>query len=115
MSELFTLEHDYVSRVDIHFQGAPGTLVQTPDGRLWTVVYHNLDGYGVVEGDRPDFIGQDDDGLIPPTHMLRDSFNRISIAGERVEFLGKIVRVIRRVRPDGEVVSYPVNIDEPGF
>jgi hypothetical protein len=30
----------------------PGTVVQLPDGRVGTVVYHGLDGYGIKWGRR---------------------------------------------------------------
>lgn len=101
---LFTAEDDYVTRarVDHWFQAAPGSLVQTPDGRLWTVVYNNLDGYGVVEGDQPQYIGAPNDDLPPPTHMLREPYRRHP-TDSHVEFVGDLVRVIRRVKPDNTV------------
>lgn len=113
MADLFTLEHDYVRKADMWFGCGAGSLVQTPDGRLWTVVYHNLDGYGVVEGDEPQYIGQDGDGLVQPTHMLRDAYKR-DPRDIPVEFLGYVVRVIRRVKDDDTVVNYPVDPAQPG-
>jgi len=28
----------------------PGTIIKLPDGRIGTVVYHGLDGYGIIWG-----------------------------------------------------------------
>ena len=103
---IFTLEDDYVTRANPKwwFQGQPGALVQTPDGRLWTIVSYDLTGWGVIEGDHPEYIGKDGDELVPPTHMLRDAYNRSYQFGEvHVEFLGEVIRIIRKVKPDGSV------------
>jgi len=72
----------------------PGTIVRLTDGRVGTVVYHGLDGYGIVWG-RRQLAGQDiecllsggvfrttDDGALEdarhrglmPEAMLRDTY-----------------------------------------
>lgn len=48
----------------------PGTIVQLPDGRLGTVVWHFLDGYGIVWGKRD----VDPSDLPEPEAMLRDQY-----------------------------------------
>ena len=100
MSPAFTSEDDFVKRATVRdwFQAGPGSLVQTPDGKLWTIVYNNLDGYGVVEGDEPDFIDADGDDLVEPTHMLREPYPSC-----KYPCVGDLVRVLRRVMPDGTV------------
>lgn len=108
VAPLFTIEDDHVTkaRFDWLFQAGPGSLVQTPDGALWTIVYNNLDGYGVIEGDHPDWIGAADYGELPrPTHMLRDPYPRHR-DDDPVEFIGEVVRLIRRVKPDGAVIEH---------
>ena len=51
-----------------------GSVVQFPDGRIGTICWHHLDGYGGVWG-RHDFSGIEpnfDDRLPEPTFMLRE-------------------------------------------
>lgn len=106
MPDIFTVEDDYVTRANPRwwFQCGAGSLVQTPDGRLWTVVSNDLTGYGVIEGDEPRYIGADDGELPRPTHMLREAYKRSHQFGEVwAEFLGELVRVIRQVKSDGTV------------
>jgi hypothetical protein len=51
-----------------------GTIIKLPDGRIGTVCYHHLDGYGGVWGEHkfemP--VGGFGDNTPPPTFMLRD-------------------------------------------
>jgi hypothetical protein len=47
-----------------------GTHIELPDGREGTVVYHNLDGYGIVFGHED----VDTDDLPEPEAMLRDPY-----------------------------------------
>jgi len=49
----------------------PGTVIRLHDGRLGTVVYHNLDGYGIIWGNLPDI---DPDDLPEPEAMLREPY-----------------------------------------
>ena len=59
----------------------PGTFVELPDGRVGTVVYHNLDGYGIKLG-RHNLSESDVNGLLrgnaseglAPDAMLRDPY-----------------------------------------
>lgn len=96
----FTEEDDYVrrARADHWFQAGPGSLVETPDGKMWTIVYNNLDGYGVIEGNHPEIVGADDGALYRPTHMLREDY-----ATAELPCVGELVRMHRRVLPDGTV------------
>lgn len=107
---LFTADDDFVKRATIRhwFQAGPGSLVQTPDGRMWTVVYNNLDGWGVVEGDQPKFINVPDEKLIEPTHMLREPY-----ASARLQCIGELVRIFRRVKPDGSITDHRAEIERP--
>lgn len=90
---IFGPEDDGVcNSMDFFYAGCPsGSLVQTPDGRVWTVVYHNLDGYGVIEGDHPQFIGADDEQLVAHTHLLRKPWK-----GHDKPCIGEWVKVLRR-------------------
>lgn len=112
--DVFTSEDDYVTRANIrwHFQAGPGSLVQTPDGKLWTVVSFDLTGYGVIEGDQPQYIGADNEQLVPYTHLLREPYDRKPLPDEpqRIGFLGELVRVIREVKPDGTVEDRKLEI-----
>lgn len=96
------------ARADHWFQANPGSLVQTPDGRVWTIVYNNLDGYGVIEGDHPDLVSVDDDALPAPTHMLRESYATASLP-----CIGEMVRLLRRVFPDG-TARQNLSLEEAG-
>ncbi len=62
----------------------PGTIVELPDGRKGTVVYHGLDGYGIQWGEvdvdvtailagSPHFEDAPSDWEWYPDAMLRDS------------------------------------------
>lgn len=97
----FTAEDDFVRKADFWFGAAPGTLVQLVDGRAATVCYHNLDGYGVVFGDRPDLAGKDSDYLPEPEALLRDPF-----AGSDWPCVGELVRVLRKIKPDGTRIDH---------
>lgn len=99
----FSRDDDFVTRAraDHHFSAGAGTLVQVPDGRVGTIVYNNLDGYGIVWGDRPDLIGAADWGELPePDAMLRDPYPSL-----KYEAAGDLVRVLRKVKADGSVVK----------
>jgi len=51
-----------------------GTLVRLPDGRVGTICWHHLDGYGGVWGEH-DFSGIEpgfDDAIPAPEFMLRE-------------------------------------------
>lgn len=49
----------------------PGTVVKLDsDGRVGTVVYHNLDGYGIIWGEH----AVDENDLPEPEAMLRDPY-----------------------------------------
>ena len=48
----------------------PGTIVRIKGRGLATVVYHNLDGYGIVWGE----VIVDTDDLPEPQAMLRDKY-----------------------------------------
>lgn len=48
----------------------PGTIIKLEDGRVGTVVYHQLDGYGIVWGRQI----VDTDNLPEPQAMLREKY-----------------------------------------
>ncbi len=48
-----------------------GTIVKLPDGRKATVVYHNLDGYGIVYGEPTVTISEPP----KPEAMLRGTYS----------------------------------------
>lgn len=48
----------------------PGAIIKLPDNRIGTVVYHNLDGYGIVWGEQE--VNPDD--LPEPEAILRDKY-----------------------------------------
>ena len=48
----------------------PGTIVQLEDGRMGTVVYHNLDGYGIIFGKQK----VNPNELPEPEAMLRNGY-----------------------------------------
>ena len=62
----------------------PGTIIRLPDGREGTVVYHGLDGYGIVFG-RVEVdvekilsvhpMADENPGVPEPTAMLRTSIS----------------------------------------
>ena len=82
----------------------PGTLVELPDGRVGTIVYHGLDGYGIrwgrldldlepiLQGD-----GNTTKGSAPgwfenfPEAMLRDPY-----PGTDLECVGEDYRIIKQ-------------------
>lgn len=68
-----------------------GSVVQTPDGEEWTVVYHNLDGYGVIAGSHDSLAGARDEDLPPHTHLLRTPS-----PVHNCPCLGELVRVLWR-------------------
>jgi hypothetical protein len=54
----------------------PNTIIQLPDGREGTVVYHHLDGYGIVWGQQGPF---NEDNLPAPEAMLREPYPSASL------------------------------------
>lgn len=108
MCDAFTEDDDFVkrARADHWFQAGPGSLVQTPDGQFWTVVYNNLDGYGVIEGDHPKYIGAEDETLPKQTHMLRTPYTSCELP-----CIGELVRIFRRVKADGTILDYRREIE----
>ena len=71
----------------------PGTIVELQDGRRATVVYHNLDGYGIVWGERR--VSEDD--LPPPDAMLRNQYPHAS-----VECVGEDYVIVKNEPPEKE-------------
>lgn len=74
-----------------------GTIIELSDGRVGTICYHNLDGYGGVWG-RRNFTGIEPgfhDGIPAPEFMLRDSL-RDPTAG--AECVGEEYRIVERMK-----------------
>lgn len=84
----------------------PGTMIRLPDGREGTVVYHGLDGYGIILGrvivdveaiyGQPFISDKRNAGVPVPTAMLRDCgaemnaklWPGMECVGEEYEVLG---------------------------
>jgi len=72
-----------------------GTIIKLPDGRIGTIVYHNLDGYGGIWG-KDDSIRElpmtFDERIPEPEFMLRNSYpgcaSHIQCVGENYEIIG---------------------------
>lgn len=57
-----------------------GTLVQTEDGREWTVVYRGLGGFGVVRGDQKQFTPTTPVDQLPwPDAWLRQPYDAATL------------------------------------
>lgn len=69
-----------------------GTIVRLPDGREGTVVYHQLDGYGIIWGRH--VVTEDD--LPEPEAMLRDAY-----PSAHVECVGSEYEVVEHTREVG--------------
>jgi len=80
----------------------PGTVVRLPDGRVGTVVYHNLDGYGIIWGEvevdvdkildtAPLFGGPPHDWPYEPEAMLREPYPSAALecVGEEFEIVSE--------------------------
>lgn len=75
-----------------------GTIIRIPDGRIGTICWHHLDGYGGIWGEH-DFTGVDagfNDELPPPEFMLRNK---------------DVEELLRKRHPDDEYRSQLVGID----
>ncbi len=81
---------DDVVRADAFWSKLPcGTFVESSDGRIWTVCYRNLDGFGVVLGHRPEIASMGNDALPVPEALLREPHPSADW-----ECIGEYVRVI---------------------
>ncbi len=73
----------FADRDDIHgtdpFYGhlGKGSIAEVFDGSRWTTVYGGLGGYGVVEGEHPQFSEFEDEDLPEPTGWLREPYKGI--------------------------------------
>ena len=74
----------------------PNTIVKLPDGRIGTVVYHGLDGYGIVFGEKGPFAL---DELPEHEAMLRDEYPHALKVG--LECVGDDYERVR----DGEYIG----------
>lgn len=70
-----------------------GTIVKLPDGREGTVVYHHIDGYGIVFGRQ----AVDVDELPEPQAMLRRLYPSAT-----VPCIGEAYEVIRETAGEDE-------------
>lgn len=81
----------------------PGTFVRLPDGREGTVVYHGLDGYGIVWGRKtvdveailsstPIFSGENETNIPEPKAMLREPYP--SAIKQNLECVGEDYEVV---------------------
>ena len=50
-----------------------GAVIETLDGRVGTITYHFLDGFGGIWGDHPEIANCTEDDLPVPEFMLRDA------------------------------------------
>ena len=80
-----------------------GTIIELPDGRIGTICWHNLDGYGGIWGEH-DFSGIEhgfSDDWPAPEFMLREPTpGLINFHGPDVEFVDSAFQILGKGEND---------------